>query len=628
MIRRSSCLGWGAVIGSLSVMACSSDDATTATSGTGGTTVTGSGTTSSTGVGAGGSGSGGGSTSCEPGSTRACYDGPAGTDDVGACKGGSQTCAEDGSGFGPCEGQVLPAPETCQNAVDDDCDGKVNETGEGCVCKPKSSSYCYDGDPKTENVGPCVGGIRTCNEDGTAWGPCEGQVLPAAESCSTPLDEDCDGKTPLCAAVWTVTAGDLNSQLVHGIAVDGAGNTLLVGELAGSMTLGNLTLTSLGGADAFVVKLDPKGMPVWGFRYGEATNSQAAHAVAVDGEGNVLVTGYFRTSVNFGGSTLTSLGGSDVFVAKLDGKTGAQLWAQRFGNASDDQIGLGIAVDTAGNPHVTGAFAGTMTFGANVTAAGVQDGFVAKLAAATGTATWGAKFGGTDYDYGRDVAVDAMGNVFVVGDFSGAFSLAGKNLASAGASDVLVARFDGSTGAANFAGRYGSTGFDFGRALAIAKAGGPLFSGEFEGSVDFGGGALASAGGFDAFVLEVDTAGTHLQSKRFGGLGDESALDLAVDHDGNVLLGGFTTGSVDFGTGPVTSAGGRDALAVKLTPTLSGLWARRFGDTTFYQQVSGVAAGPNNESMFGGHFSGTADFGAGPVTSTGATDAFAVAFPP
>jgi len=71
---------------------------------------------------------------CAPGATIPCYEGPAGTENVGACKGGTATCATDGSGYGACAGQVLPATETCGDAIDDDCNG-IAETGSLCLVK-------------------------------------------------------------------------------------------------------------------------------------------------------------------------------------------------------------------------------------------------------------------------------------------------------------------------------------------------------------------------------------------------------------------------------------------------------------------------------------------------------------
>lgn len=588
-----------------------------ATNGSGGATVSGPSATAAS-----------GSSGCSPGATRECYSGPPETRDVSVCKAGLQTCLPDGSDYGPCEGETLPALETCLTPIDDDCDGKINEAGEGCECKPNATFYCYDGPSKTENVGLCIGGLRTCSKDGTAWGPCIGQTLPKAEDCSTPDDEDCDGATPPCPLGWLVTSGDAKSQMVHDLALDADGNTVLVGQFDGTIAFGTTTLTSAGLGDAFVAKLDPTGKPLWAFRYGDAAETQAAQAVALDAQGNVFVTGYFRNTIEFGASVLTSAGGADVFVAKLSGNSGTTLWATRFGNVSDDQLGLALTVDAVGNPFVAGTFAGTLTFTQNITSAGLQDGFVARLDGATGTPAWGTRFGGTDYDVARGVALDESGGVIVVGDFLGAFSIGASNLASAGATDVLVARFDANTGNPIVAKRFGGAGHDSARSVAIAAGAGPVLTGEFEEAIDFGGAALTSAGGTDVFVAELDVAGKHVQSRRFGGFGDESARRLALDGKKNLLLGGFTTGTVDFGAGPVSSAGGRDILLTKLDAKLNALWTRRFGDASFYQQATAVAYGPKGEVRCGGFFAGTVDFGTGPTMSAGGTDAFVLAFPP
>jgi hypothetical protein len=140
-----------------------------------------------------------GSCACAPGEVVDCYDGAEGTKDVGVCKGGTKTCNAEGTGFGACEGQIIPAAESCDGALtDEDCDGQVNEAGgdPSCVCTPGSQTACYEGPPGTAGVGLCKGGLRTCNAEGTAFGACEGQIIPAAESCAANAltDEDCDGQ--------------------------------------------------------------------------------------------------------------------------------------------------------------------------------------------------------------------------------------------------------------------------------------------------------------------------------------------------------------------------------------------------------------------------------------------------
>lgn len=163
---------------------------TTTTTGTGGNSAGGGGGD----VGGQGQGGVGGGMLCAPGSTQSCYSGPAGTEGVGLCKGGNQQCNGSGTAWGPCAGEVLPAAETCATAGDDDCDGQTNEEGAGCSCAPGSTQGCYSGPPATQNVGTCKGGTQTCNAQGTGYGPCVGEVVPAVESCATPVDEDCDGQ--------------------------------------------------------------------------------------------------------------------------------------------------------------------------------------------------------------------------------------------------------------------------------------------------------------------------------------------------------------------------------------------------------------------------------------------------
>jgi hypothetical protein len=149
-------------------------------------------TTSSTATG--GGGTGGAPPVCTPGATQACYSGPSGTMGKGICKAGTETCMADGSGFGPCEGEVVPKAEDCTTAEDDDCDGTPNPASAGCVCLPGTTAPCYDGPAGTEGKGLCVAGTKTCAADGKSYDACVGQVLPApAEDCNTPGDDDCNG---------------------------------------------------------------------------------------------------------------------------------------------------------------------------------------------------------------------------------------------------------------------------------------------------------------------------------------------------------------------------------------------------------------------------------------------------
>ncbi|MBO4711120.1 hypothetical protein J5681_04320 [bacterium] len=137
---------------------------------------------------------------CTPGETRPCYEGPSGTDGVGACKAGVATCVEDGTDWSECVGQVLPGPEICSNGIDENCDGE-DMTPENAVD--------YDGDGYTYCTGDC------CE---TGWEPgCSGTDSPerinpgAYEMKDNYLDDNCNGQVDEvehCDAGLSLTIGD------------------------------------------------------------------------------------------------------------------------------------------------------------------------------------------------------------------------------------------------------------------------------------------------------------------------------------------------------------------------------------------------------------------------------------
>ncbi|MFO0760745.1 MAG: nucleotide-binding protein [Byssovorax sp.] len=631
-MRRSRAL---AVLFAASVMGCggggepsSSSSASTSTGATGtggaggaGGSGGGAGTTSTTG----GTGGTGGASLCNPGAQEACYTGPFGTEGVGECKGGMKTCNADGSAFGPCMGEITPVDETCVTPGDENCDGHNNEGGEGCVCIPGSLKLCYSGPAGTQDIGICLSGVLTCTPEGTGYGPCEGEVVPMAEDCATPADEDCDGETPLCPALWAIRAGDASGQFAWGLAVDGAGNPIVVGDLDGTMNLGAGLLTSAGSTDVVVAKLDgATGAAMWSKSFGNAS-LQSGQAVAVDAAGAVAITGYFQGSINFGGGALASAGGADIYLAKLDA-AGNHLWSKRFGSATDDQLGLAIAFDPDGNVVVTGSFNGTMNFGGgNLVSAGGADIFVAKYDGMTGNHLWSKSFGDAQLDQaGRGITCDSVGNVIVTGGFEGTVNFGGGALASAGGLDAFLVKLDGMTGSHVWSQRFGDVGYQTGRSVAADAAGNLFVGGDFEGSL----GASVSAGGYDMFVVSLDSSGAVLSSLSIGGAGYDSLSSIAAS-GGDVAVTGYLDGPGTAGMIAVPSAGGRDIFIGRLSAAdLTPIWARSFGDPSFFQAGTGVGLDPTGNLLFAGYFVGSVDFGMGPLTSAGGADLFVAKLAP
>ena len=177
--------------------------------------------------------------------------------------------------------------------------------------------------------------------------------------------------------LWAVEAGAVEHDVGDGIAVDGAGNAYVTGYFKNTAHFGNHTLTSSGGYDIFAAKLNPSGNWLWAVKAG-GTSVDQGYGIAVDGAGNAYVTGRFEGTATFGSHTLTSTGSYDIFAARLN-PSGTWQWAVKAGG-TDSDTGSGIAVDGAGNAYVTGYFTGTATFGSHtLTSSGGTDIFVAKL---------------------------------------------------------------------------------------------------------------------------------------------------------------------------------------------------------------------------------------------------------
>jgi hypothetical protein len=570
-------------------------------------------TTSSSGGGS------GGASGCTPGATTSCYSGPMGTAGLGACKAGTQTCQADGT-FGACQGEVLPVPESCTTPVDDNCNGATNE---GCVCVPGAMVSCYGGPPGTEGVGICKAGVKACDADGLGFGACLGEVQPQLENCLAPEDEDCSGAALACtgAGLWSKREGDAAAQSASAVANHGGG-PVITGSLAGAADFGGGVLTSAGGTDVFVASYDYAGTFGWAKRFGDA-GAQSGVDVVVDGLGNTLLLGDFAGTIDFGGGALTSAGMTDVFVAKLD-SAGAFVWAKRFGDAQA-QNGRGIAVDALGNVLITGSFSSKIDFGGGaLTSAGGTDVFVAKLDK-DGNHLWSKRFGDAAAQSGKAVAVDLAGNVLLTGDAAGVVDFGGGALTSAGATDVFLASLD-KDGNHFWSKIFGNASAQTAGGVAVDAVGNVVITGNAAGKVDFGGGLLTSAGGADVYVAKLTQAGQHLWSKLFGSAGAENGRDVAVDRFGGIVLVGDFATTLNFGGAALTSAGGTDLFVAKLDPMGGHVWSKRAGDAAA-QSASGVAADESGV-LVAGAFAGSIDLGAGALTSAGGTDAFVAKLAP
>ncbi len=326
--------------------------------------------------------------------------------------------------------------------------------------------------------------------------------------------------------------------------------------------------------------------------------------IAVDASGNTIVTGSFYGTIDFGGGALSSSSSADAFVAKL-GPDGTHLWSKCFGEQMAEA--QSVAVDASGNVIVVGYFDGAVDFGGGeLVCAGSVDIFVAKFGP-DGTHLWSKCFGDSIGQLAEAVAVDASGNVFVAGHFGGTVDFGGGVLASAGIQDIFVAKF-GSDGTHLWSKRFGDRADSETRDIAVDSWGNAVLTGSFSGTIDFGGGALASAGKWDIFVAKFGPEGTHVWSKRFGDEDYQAAPSVAIDAAGNVIVAGLSAGTVDFGGGTY------GVFIAKFELDGTYLWSKRFG-AAGRARLESVATDSSGNMIIVGAFFDTIDFGGGALIS-------------
>lgn len=511
-----------------------------------------------------------------------------------------------------------------ETAIDDPGDPEDDENE--CTV----DSCLPDGSTSHEPVSPgtsCTMGVcddeKACVEcigDGQCTFPdtCGGEGTPGVCGCSA-----------FCTTSWAEQIGNEGYQDVRGIAADSMGNVVLMGTNDGALSVAGLLLPQ-SQADVFVAKLDGSGIPSWvrglggsGSEAGDGVAVDASDSVIVSG----WFDGSFDLPMP--ASPLMSTGGVDAFVVKLD-KDGNLAWSKSFGGAAtSEQRAYGVAADGAGNVLLTGTFKGDVTFGGStLTSAGEQDLFVAKLDSA-GNHVWSKAFGGPAGEVGLRIATSTTGDVVVAGILSGDFSIEGTPLQSGAGVGVFVAKFS-QDGSLLWARSFGSDNEMLPDGFVVDPDGAVILSGKFDGTVTFGapGDELVSDG-WDVYVAKLDAGGNHQWSRAFGGAGLQFAQSVALDGSGGVLLSGVFENEIVFDAdAKLTSDGPSNLFLARLDAgTGAHLARRRFGDSNSPLQPGGWTCVAGN-AFLAASLQGSVDFGTGLLMNAGDHDIFLAKFSP
>lgn len=499
-------------------------------------------------------------------------------------------------------------------------DGGSTTSGMGGDMGAPNGTACTDG-------GECQSGI--CSDDRCCDGACDGAcvscgLIGTEGICSPhPVGEDpenecglatCDGAgaCQVGEQLWGYALGNASNQTVVATAVDGNGNIFVTGRFDGTVTIGNKTVTA-NGSDVYVAKVASTGNVDWLVKIGAADTQYPTHMVL--GGSRLFVAGQYRGAMSFTNASTSFSDGLGWFIAALD--------------VNDN--GSATLVDNLPNASTLPLFqtrVGAMTYSSSKLYAYTYSGAIQ-----TPTQTL-HRYGGTSWteeasqniDHSVAVMTPTSGGFLAAGPLASTLSpFDGPSLTTVGGNDVWVAKVDSNFNAM-WAKSFGGAGHEYVDALLELSDGNIIAAGRGQADFTAGDMLMHSGGGNDIYVVRLNSVGDATGGTMFGDAGDDQVNGVAADADSIVVVGG-TDGPLNIG-GMLPEGGGDDAIVIKLdATTFAPQWARRAGSISD-QVANSCVIDTQGRITIGGTFVETLDFGGGVIQTTGNDDGFLVQLTP
>lgn len=296
-------------------------------------------------------------------------------------------------------------------------------------------------------------------------------------------------------------------------------------------------------------------------------------------------------------------------------------WSEGVDTANEG--GVDVAVDATGNIYVTGNFTGTTTIGTNTFVSegnGNSDIFIAKYTK-DGAFVWSKEGGGANSEATRNMVIDKNGDVYITGYFSGVSTFDDFTLTGNGSSDIFIIKYK-PNGTIEWARKAGGNGSDAVNNLKTDSNGNIYITGHFESTAFFNNTSVTSAGEKDIFIAKYNSAGTLQWVQRAGGVNAEVAYDVAVDANEAVYITGQFIVNTSFGNISLTSDGIFDIFIARYNPsTATWGWAKKAGGTG-YDIGRQIAVQSDGYLIVSGGFEGTANFSGNSLVSEGEADIY------
>ncbi|HBY19785.1 MAG TPA: hypothetical protein DEG71_02065, partial [Clostridiales bacterium] len=502
-------------------------------------------------------------------------------------------------------------------------------------------------------------------------------------------------------AIWAKSFGGSGVEFSYSLALDSNKNIYVCGRSTSTViNAGAFTSNKIGGDDIFVIKLDNDGNFKFLKTYGSSGFDEACD-IRVDNNNNIYLVGEFSSTINFGINSLTSKGGLDGFLLKLD-NIGNSLWAKQFGGIYDESI-WGFSISNNDEIYLAGPFKSFFEFNSEkLQSLGSTDAFFLKYSI-DGDELWSDIIGGVLEDRGYCSAIN-KNNLYLVGAFSNTINKEGNIITSNGGYDVFIAQYalksnecnltvnagdnkticsvasttikaepndtnvnyKWSTGATTqsinvsttsntkyyvtvqsktnqecsvidsivitvnplpsvdilsskasnkcvWAESAGGTSYDKGQCITTDALGNTYVIGYFQGTANFGTNTLISAGGLDIFIAKYNTDGECIWAKSAGGTKYDYGSSITIDNLGNIYITGNFTDTANFGTHVITSnTGSVNAFIAKYNTDGECIWVKSNGG----EKGNSITTDVLGNIYVTGDFYGTVIFGDDTLVNT------------
>ncbi len=444
------------------------------------------------------------------------------------------------------------------------------------------------------------------------------------------------GSVPAFSQNWqfAVKIGGVGNESGKGVALDKEGNSYVVGAMNTTTVFDTISLFGGNRRNIFIAKYNSVGRVVWAKIIASSVDSLYdvvnINAISLDGLGNIFITGNYLGGVKFFGQVHSSIGSSEIYLAKL-ANDGSLTWLRTAGGngvgSFNQNSAYALSLDGSGNCYLTGRYFTTAKFDTITLSSSLPNEFFVAKYNSDGHVVW-ARTGSGDFGThtGLAIATDSTGSSYVAGSFFGHLVIDGTLIDAVDAEQKMFLIKYSSDGKTLWAKEIGSGGYYGGaEGVAIDKNGNVHVTGFFRAGMNFGTTQLSYYNSiivYALFIVKYDKDGNYIWAKQTDG-SNQNAEGYAITSDakGNSYISGNFALTTSFGSTTLTNDSGSAAFITKVDAEGNFLWAiQTIGKG--YTTGNAIVLSPKAEVIVVGSFSDTIGFGSKTLKTSGGSDVF------